>query len=86
MQVASRPRTWASVTAVPRGSQPGSLPWTPVRYWDHGSYGEGHIVIRRRVPCRNCFLSECTVNQLRCLTEINVDEVWSACQRMLIYQ
>lgn len=56
----------------------------PERSWN--PYGDGHIVIRRRVPCRNCFLSECTVNQLRCLTEIDVDEVWSACQRMLAYQ
>jgi heptosyltransferase-3 len=56
----------------------------PERSWN--PYGDGHIVLRRRVPCRNCFLSECTVNQLRCLTEIKVDDVWSACQRMLAYQ
>lgn len=56
----------------------------PERSWN--PYGDGHIVIRRRVPCRNCFLSECTVNHLRCLTEISVEDVWSACQRMLTYQ
>jgi ADP-heptose:LPS heptosyltransferase len=56
----------------------------PERSWN--PYGDGHIVIQRRVPCRNCFLSECTVNRLRCLNEIDVDEVWSACQRMLSYQ
>ena len=53
----------------------------PERSWN--PYGDGHIVIRRRVACRNCFLSECTVNGLRCLDEIDVEEVWSACQRML---
>ncbi|CAK7282283.1 hypothetical protein SGPA1_20249 [Streptomyces misionensis JCM 4497] len=36
------PRAWASRTAVPSGSQPGSRPWVPVRNCDQGSYGEGH--------------------------------------------
>ncbi|SCE27954.1 hypothetical protein GA0115253_104066 [Streptomyces sp. Termitarium-T10T-6] len=38
----SRLRSCAARTAVPSGSQPGSLPWVPVRQSAHGSYGEGH--------------------------------------------
>jgi len=30
----------------------------PARCWH--PYGEGHVVLRRRPPCRNCFLTECT--------------------------
>jgi len=56
----------------------------PERSWN--PYGDNHIVVRRRVPCRNCFLSECTRNHLRCLTEIDVDQVWAACRRMLAYR
>ena len=49
----SRPRACASATAVPSGSQPGSLPWVPVRYCDQGSYGEGHRASRSAGPGRS---------------------------------
>ncbi|MEO8075601.1 MAG: glycosyltransferase family 9 protein [Acidobacteriota bacterium] len=48
-------------------------------------YGDDHVVIRRRPPCRNCFLTECTRHATRCLTEISTDEVWAACARLLVY-
>ncbi|CAM5423977.1 hypothetical protein STENM223S_11507 [Streptomyces tendae] len=68
-----RPRAWASRTAVPSGSQPGSRPWLPDRYCDHGSYAEGHsasaagrtwkkTVLRR---CRTA-LSRCSISSARC--------------------
>lgn len=41
--------------------------------------GEGHAVLRKQVPCAGCFLSVCKEKALRCLTEISVDEVLSAC-------
>lgn len=45
-------------------------------------YGQGHIVIRRTVPCEACKLRVCDRN-LVCLTEIGVDEVTDACRRIL---
>ena len=56
----------------------------PARSWH--PYGQNHIVFRRNVPCQNCYLSTCLDHGLRCLREISVDEVWSACQRMLVYR
>jgi ADP-heptose:LPS heptosyltransferase len=49
-------------------------------------YGDNHIVLRRNIACQNCYLSTCVGKGLRCLTEIGVEEVWSACQRMLVYR
>ena len=46
---------------------------------------DDHVVIRRRPPCRHCFLAECTHYATRCLTDISVDDVWAACQRLLVY-
>lgn len=52
----------------------------PARCWH--PYGEGHVVFRRRPPCRNCFLTECTQYQSRCVTETSVGDVQVACDRM----
>ena len=46
-------------------------------------YGAGHVIFRRNVPCAGCRLSTCTTNQLRCLTEISVDEVFNGCAHLL---
>ena len=48
-------------------------------------YGPNHVVIRKRVPCANCYLSECHEHKLRCLSEISVEEVWASCERMLAF-
>jgi heptosyltransferase-3 len=53
----------------------------PARCWH--PYGEGHVVLRRRPPCRNCFLTECIEFQSRCITETSVDDVQAACDRVL---
>ena len=54
----------------------------PGRSWH--PYGDAHVVLRRdEVPCANCYLSECTVEGLRCLTAIDVDAVWEACRAAL---
>jgi len=49
-------------------------------------YGQNHVVIRKRVPCANCYLSECLEHKLRCLNEISVEEVWASCERMLTFE
>jgi heptosyltransferase-3 len=49
-------------------------------------YGDDHVVIQRRPPCRNCFLAECLQHHTRCLTEIDTGTVWSACERSLVYR
>ena len=46
-------------------------------------YGDGHIVLRQRPPCRNCFLTECTRYQSRCVTDTSIDDVRLACDRAL---
>ena len=56
----------------------------PARSWH--PYGDNHAILRKSVPCQNCYLSECVEEGLRCLLEITVDEVWAACQRMLVYR
>jgi heptosyltransferase-3 len=54
----------------------------PGRSWY--PYGDGHVVVRRGdVPCANCYLTECTVEGLRCLTAIDVETVWAACRAVL---
>lgn len=56
----------------------------PARSWH--PYGENHSILRKSVPCQNCYLSECVENKLRCLLEISVEEVWAACGRTLVYK
>jgi ADP-heptose:LPS heptosyltransferase len=46
-------------------------------------YGDAHVVLRRDVPCANCYLSDCTREGLRCLTEIDVETAWQACAAAL---
>ncbi len=48
-------------------------------------YGRNHVVVRKRVPCANCYLSECPEFRLRCLNDISVEEVWTSCERMLTF-
>ncbi len=55
----------------------------PERIWHPA--GTNHIVLRHRVPCRNCYLSDCPFATPRCLDGIDVNDVWAACQRMLVY-
>jgi ADP-heptose:LPS heptosyltransferase len=53
----------------------------PAQQWH--PYGDGHLVLRSAPECRNCFLSECTYHQSKCLTAISVEQVWDACQQAL---
>lgn len=47
-------------------------------------YGDAHVVLRRDdVPCANCYLTECTVERLRCLAAIDVEAAWAACRALL---
>ncbi len=40
--------------------------------------GEGHRVVYHRLPCSNCDLETCIVNQKRCLTGITAEEMFDA--------
>jgi ADP-heptose:LPS heptosyltransferase len=54
----------------------------PGRSWH--PYGDAHVVLRRdEVPCANCYLTECTIEGLRCLAAIDVNAVWEACRAVL---
>ena len=46
-------------------------------------YGEGHVVLRRSLPCEGCFLKVCITEGMRCLKEIEVDAVLAACNEVL---
>jgi ADP-heptose:LPS heptosyltransferase len=46
-------------------------------------YGPGHTVLRRSVPCEGCLLKVCEREAMRCLTEISVEDVVTACEDML---
>jgi ADP-heptose:LPS heptosyltransferase len=46
-------------------------------------FGENHIVLRKNVPCRNCYLNECYRNKLVCLTKISLDEVFEKCKLII---
>lgn len=56
----------------------------PARSWH--PYGENHAILRKSVPCQNCYLSECVTEKMRCLNEITVEEVLAACRRTLVYR
>ena len=46
-------------------------------------YGDGHLVLRRSVPCEGCLLQVCDKEGLRCLKEISVADVIDACSELL---
>ncbi len=53
-------------------------PTSPVRT---GPYGEGHMVIRKDLPCSPCFLKHC--DDMRCMKEITVEDVMKAVEGMV---
>ena len=46
-------------------------------------YGMGHTVLRRAVPCAGCMLRVCD-QELQCLKQIEVNEVFDACRRLML--
>lgn len=46
-------------------------------------FGADHIVLRKNVPCRNCYLNECYSKKLVCLTQISLDEVFERCKLLM---
>jgi heptosyltransferase-3 len=46
-------------------------------------YGTGHTVLRKRVECEGCMLTECVEQRMKCITGISVDEVIEACGKYL---
>jgi ADP-heptose:LPS heptosyltransferase len=47
-----------------------------------GPYGEGHVVIRRGLPCSPCFRKTCET--MECMKTISVDEVFQAVGERLV--
>ncbi len=45
--------------------------------------GSGHQVVYHKLPCSNCDLEVCTVQQKRCLTSISPQEMFAAAERAL---
>jgi len=48
----------------------------PTAPWRTGPFGDGHVVIRKELPCSPCFKKKCT--DPRCMGTIEVEEVLQA--------
>lgn len=46
-----------------------------------GPYGDGHVILRREMPCSPCFAKQCETR--RCMMEISADEVFEAVREKL---
>lgn len=46
-----------------------------------GPYGEGHVVLQKKIACSPCFLKNC--EKMQCMKEISVDEVFQAVKEIL---
>lgn len=53
----------------------------PTAPWRTGPFGNGHIIIRKGLPCSPCFKKKCA--HLDCMKEIEVEEVLNAVSNML---
>ncbi len=53
----------------------------PTAPWRTGPFGQGHEVVRLRLECSPCFKRDCP--DPRCLTELPLDMVSAACEKML---
>jgi lipopolysaccharide heptosyltransferase I len=53
----------------------------PTAPWRTGPFGEGHQIVRLGLECSPCFRRECP--EPRCLTELPVERVVAACEKML---
>ncbi len=56
----------------------------PTAPWRTGPYGNGHIIIRKNLPCSPCFQKSCPRG--RCMQEITVEEVLAAAAKKLNIQ
>ena len=52
----------------------------PTAPWRTGPFGKGHRVVRKDLPCSPCFRKKC--KNPRCMTEIEVAEVFGAVERL----
>lgn len=50
----------------------------PTAPWRTGPYGDGHRVIRTAPPCSPCFKRRCDHHRCRCMTDIDVEQVFCA--------
>ena len=50
----------------------------PTAPWRTGPYGKGHRVIRTAPDCSPCFKRQCDRHRCRCMTDIDVERVFSA--------
>ncbi len=69
----------AAAVSIPCVAIMPALDWPG--HWN--PYGSGHTVLRSRVPCEGCLLSVCTTEKMRCLKEIEVEEVVTASLKTL---
>jgi heptosyltransferase-1 len=60
---------------------PAAALFGPTAPWRTGPFGEGHEIIRLGLDCSPCFRRECP--EPRCLTELPVERVMAACEKML---
>ncbi len=56
----------------------------PTAPWRTGPYGNGHIIIRKNLPCSPCFQKSCP--RVRCMQQITVEEVLATAAKKLNIQ
>lgn len=52
----------------------------PTAPWRTGPYGQGHMIVRKGLPCSPCFKKVCAAP--RCMEEITVEEVLEAVDKL----
>lgn len=53
----------------------------PTAPWRTGPYGNGHIILRRNLPCSPCFQKKCPT--IECMNSLPVEEVLAAALKIL---
>ena len=46
--------------------------------------GKQHTVLIKEVECQGCMLNECVDQNMKCIRNISVDEVFAACEKVLV--
>jgi ADP-heptose:LPS heptosyltransferase len=53
----------------------------PTAPWRTGPYGNGHVILRKSLPCSPCFQKKCLT--IECMNSLSVEEVLEAAEDKL---
>lgn len=55
----------------------------PTDYQKYGPWGRSFEVVHSRLECSPCEIAQCSLGSLKCMEDINVDEVYAAAKKLL---